>query len=149
NPGITISWGRMEGLRFKSSTPDEDDLRSFLTIFRKFISDRELVFLYRVYNICQQHITSDTVKGYLIRSREIWKDALKHTGIKLTINRKEFTPEYVTDLWINGYYFHDDAEKITVLKSLLPHERMLVKNQFLNVVVDATRQVFYVGNVVT
>jgi len=149
NPGITISWDRMKGLRFQSREPDEEDLRSFLLTFRQFISEGEPVFLNRTYTLCQRHLASDELKGYLVESREAWRQAQRSSGIKLVINKQELTPESVTDLWINGYYFHGDHEKLSRLKQLLPHEGMLVRNQFLSYLVDATRQVMYVGNVVT
>lgn len=149
NPGITISWDRMSGLQFKSREPDEEDLRSFLLTFRQFVSDKEPVFLNKIYNICQRDIRSDKLKVRLSESRAAWKLAQKRSGLKLIFNGRELTPEYVTDLWINGYYFHNDEAKISKLKSLLPHEKMLVRNQFLNFLVDATRQAFYIGNIIT
>jgi len=148
NPGITIKWDRMRGLRFKSREPNEDSLRSFLLTFRQFILNDEPVFLYRIYNLCQKHLTSDKLKNYLSESREIWKKAHKSADITLIYNNQELTPEDVTDLWINGYYFHSDMDKLRILKQLLPHERMLIKNQFLNFLLDATRQVLYVDNII-
>ena len=149
NPAISIQWNNMQGLRFNSREPDEDDLRSFLITFRQFISVKEPVFLYIIYQLCQLHLISDELKGCLIKSREAWKKAQKNTGIKLTINGLELTPEYVTDLWINGYYFHNNSKKMFELKRLLPQESMLVRNHFLNFLVDATRQILYVSNIIT
>ncbi len=149
NPAISIQWNNMQGLRFNSREPDEDDLRSFLITFRQFISAQEPVFLYSIYKLCQLHLISDELKGCLIKSREAWKKVQRNTGIKLTINGLELTPEYVTDLWINGYYFHNDSKKMFELKRLLPHESMLVRNHFLNFLVEATRQILYVSNIIT
>lgn len=148
NPGITINWNKMQGLRFKSREPDEENLRSFLLTFRQFISNNEPVFLYKIYNLCQKHLINDKLKEYLIKSREAWKQAQKSTGIILKYNERELTPEYITDLWINGYYFHSDINKLHILNHLLPHERMLIKNQFLNFLLDAARQVIYVSNII-
>lgn len=149
NPAITVQWNNMQGLQFNSSEVDEEDLRSFLITFRQFISPKEPVFLQHIYNLCQRCLASDELKGYLIKSREAWKKAQRNTGIKLIIKGKEITPEDVTDLWINGYYFHNDSEKMAMLKRLLPHESMLVRNHFLNFLVDATRQILYVSNIIT
>jgi len=148
NPGITIKWNRMQGLRFKSREPNEENLRSFLLTFRQFILDDEPVFLYRIYNLCQKHLTSDKLKNYLSKSREIWKQSLKSADVTLIYNRRELTPEYITDLWINGFYFHSDMNKLRILNQLFPHERILVKNQFLNFLLYATRQVLYVDNII-
>ncbi len=149
NPGITISWNKMQGLRFESREPDEEDLRSFLITFRQFVSNKDPVFLGHIHNLCQQYVISDELRGYLIESREAWKKAQRSTGLKLVYNEREFTPEYVADLWINGYYFHNDTKKRLALTRLLPHEGMLVRNQFLNFLVDTTRIVLYVSNIIT
>ena len=37
-PGIRLRWDAFEGLRFQSSQPDEEALRSFLLTFRQFVS---------------------------------------------------------------------------------------------------------------
>lgn len=148
NPGLTIKWDRMSGLRFESREPDEEDLRSFLITFRQFISDDEPVYLNRIYNLCQQFLTGDDLKGYLVQARAAWKETQKRSGLRVVLNGRELTPEFVTDLWINGYYFHNDGEKRAVLKRLVPHERMLVRYCFLDFLVEATRQVLYVANVV-
>lgn len=149
NPSITIKWDRMQGLRFESKEPNEEHLRSFLITFRQFISNEEPVFLYRIHNLCQQYLTSDELKGYLVTARKAWKETQKNTGLKLIFSGHELTPEYVTDLWINGFYFHNDQKKRSILKSLLPHERMFVRNQFLNFLMEGTRQVLYLSNIIT
>ena len=87
--------------------------------FGQFISNNEPVFLYKIYNLCQKHLINDKLKEYLIKSREAWKQAQKSTGIILKYNERELTPEYITDLWINGYYFHSDINKLHILNHLL------------------------------
>jgi len=148
NPSFSMKWDRMSGTRFESEEPDADDLRSFLMIFRRFISDREQLHLFKIYNICLKHLMSGTLKDNLFEAREAWKNELKRGGIHLTFNDRDIRPEYLTDLWINGYYFHDDAEKLRKLMSLLPHENMLVKHIFLDHVIGATRQVLYVAFII-
>ena len=149
NSSITMKYEAEKGLHFQSVHPDEEYFRSFLLTFRKFVSEKEPIYLNRIYNICQQYLTNEKHKEYLVKSRNIWKDALKSSGFKLTLNGKEMSPEVVTDLWINGYYFHDDIEKVNTLNGMLPHERMLIKNQFENFIIEAVRVVLYVGNIVT
>ncbi|HDZ01485.1 MAG TPA: hypothetical protein ENH52_08490 [Nitrospirae bacterium] len=149
NSSITIKYEAEKGLHFQSVHPDEEYFRSFLLTFRKFVSEKEPIYLYRIYNICQQYLTNEKDKEYLVKSRNIWKDTLKSSGLKLILNGREMSPEVVTDLWINGYYFHDDIEKVNALNGMLPHERMLIKNQFENFIIEAVRVVLHVGNVVT
>jgi hypothetical protein len=148
NPGFTISWNRIQGLRFSSKEPDETCLRSFLITFRQFVTEREPVFIFKIYNICQKHLTGDKLKEYLFKSRKAWINSLKTTGIMLVYNNREMSPESINDLWINGYYFHSDERKYLFLRSLLPYERMLIRSIFLNFLLDATKQVLYINNII-
>lgn len=147
--GLTIRASSTEGMSFSSQEPDEEDLRSFLLSFRQFILNDDPVYLFKIYNLCQKHITSDKLKKYLVQSREAWKKGLKKGGINLIFNEREITPEYVIDLWINGWYFHNDIEKLTKLQRLLPHEHMLVRQHFLSSLLEATWHVLYVAHIVT
>ena len=71
SPNITIKLDRMEGSRFISKEPNEEDLRSFLLTFRQFVSPKEPVFLNRIYNLCQKAITSEMLRDYLILGLEL------------------------------------------------------------------------------
>jgi hypothetical protein len=63
------------------------------------------------------------------------------------IRGKEITPEYATDLWINGYYFHI-TQKLEELKTFTgPFENLLVRNRFLNNVYDATMYALNLRNI--
>lgn len=145
---FSMRWNRVEGLQFASREPNEEDLRSFLLTFRQFISNDEPIYLFRIYNLCQQHLTSDAFKGYLIESRKIWKRQLQKGGFYLTYNGREVTPEQVTDLWINGYYFHNDPSKLRMLRNLLPHEQMVLRFLFLEHILASAQQVMYVSFII-
>ena len=69
--------------------------------------------------------------------------------MRLVIREKEITPEYATDLWINGYYFHT-TQKLDELKAFTgPFEAALVRNRFLNHVYDATMYALNLRNIAT
>jgi len=147
NPGLSVKWDRMQGLRFESSEPDEEDLRSFLLTFRQFVSPKEPVHLLHIYNVCREVLTSDELKGYLVQSRAVWKRALKNAGIDLTIDDVKMTPEHVADLWINGVYFHNDDDNRREIERLVPYEK-LHKFVFLDYLTEGTRQVMYTASVI-
>ena len=149
NPGISIRYERMRGTIFESREPDEEDLRSFLLTFRQFVSNDEPIFLSSIYNLCRQCLTSGELKGYLVQSRDAWKRALRGRGFKIVFDEGRVTPEEVADLWINGWYFHSDNEKMRRLKSLIPEQQIMARWLFLDFVAEATRQVFYVRNLIT
>jgi hypothetical protein len=116
--------------------------------FRQFVSDEEPVYLYRIYNVCQKNITSDELKGYLIEGRKAWRRSLTHGGFKLVWNDTEFQPEKVLDLWINGVYFHNDSAKREFLNHIAPHQKMLLRQVFLNALADGARQVLFVNHII-
>ena len=137
-----------QGVEFKSSDPDDEDLRSFLTVFRQFISNDEPVNLRRIHSLCYQHMTSDKLKARLIEAREGWKRNLINRGFVLDIDGHEFTPEQLTECWINGFYFHNDIEQFNMLRRLAPHARLLARNFFLNHIVGTTGVILYYGHVI-
>ena len=148
NASFNINWDHAQGTIFQTHEPDEDDLRAFLLTFRQFISNDEPVYLFKIYSLCYQHITNEELKANLVESRRSWQQELRQGGIRLNLKGRDISPEEVTNLWVNGYYFHNDHEKMLMLKSLLPHEHMLVRHIFLDHMIEATRRVMYVGRIV-
>jgi hypothetical protein len=143
---FSINWNHMQGLRISITQHDEEDLRSFLMGFRKFVSQGEPTHLDRIYNICRQSIRSDQLQEGLVQSRAAWRAAQRGGGIKIVFNERNLTPTLVMDLLVNGYYFHNDSRKAAALQEIWPNP--ITQFTFNNFLVDATRQVFYVGNVV-
>ena len=143
---FTVSFDRMKGMSIRVNEVDEEDLRAYLTGFRKFISEGEPVFLNHIYNLLDQRLTSPDLKQQLRESRAYWKEAFKGKGMKVTFNERDLTPEYVMDLLINGEIFHTDWQKRQTLRSIWPTE--LTRFMVNNLIVEATRVLFYVGNVV-
>ncbi len=143
---VSLQSDRMNGLTFSSKQPDEELLRSFLLTFRRFISKTETVFLFTIFSLCQKHLLSDKLKGYLIDARQKWSQQIRvgKTGnIQFNQTGKFLTPEYVTDLWINGYYFHDSPDKLRELQELLSRDTFLARHIFLDHLVQASRFISY------
>src|ERR671931_2437787 len=154
HPGVSIHGHCLEEgegpweLSFVPHELDADNLRSCVTIFRPFISQDEPVYLLSIYNLCHQYLTHEQFKTYLAKSREIFARECKSSCIVLNLNEQEMTPAYVSDLWINGYYFHYDEQIALFLRRLAPVDQILVKNQFLFFLVGAITQVLYVDDVI-
>lgn len=127
--------------------PDEEDLRSFLLTFRQFVSDSEPIFLPRVLGAAMRHTPKAKYGLGLKSARDAYLQALRQSAIALELNQTEITPESALRLWINGWYFHNDEDKRALLKSLGPHETLLMKKHLLDAVIriseiiDYTRQV--------
>ena len=126
--------------------PDNDDLRSYLMAFRKFLLKRDPTFIGYVFGIAHRHITNEEFVARLAAAREKWNDAMKKGNVVYKVNDDQLTPELVMDLWINGGYFHDDLEKDGRLQELVrvPMSRWL----FLDSVVTASKVIRLAGRVV-
>lgn len=146
--GYTLKYDQTAGMSFESREPDEEDLRSFLLTFRRFVAQGDPVNIGRIHNIADRRVTSDDLRRHLREAREHWRRDVQVGGMSLVFNGKQISPEYVADLFINGHYFHDEPDKRAKLVSLTePLEYLLVRHHFLNFIVDGARQVFYVANV--
>jgi hypothetical protein len=100
-------------------TPDEEDMRSYLLEFRKFLMNDEPIFFDRVINQairCMQLNTtpSDTAKHaahlkILMQWRNAWRQEYRKKYYVI-IDDKELTAEATTALAFYGGIFHDTDE---------------------------------------
>jgi hypothetical protein len=133
---------------FRSLQPNEDLLRSYLMTFRKFISKNEPVHVGHVHGLCHRHFTSDELKTRIRECQDGWKRTITQAGFKMDLYGKQYSSEHLADLWINGHYFHNDPEKEKELSRYAPPATFMVRQEFLNFVVEATRVVGSTGYVV-
>lgn len=119
--------------------PDELDFMAYLSIFRHFISEKEDVFLSHILNICSLRLTSDVMKQNVAHLRESYKQVKQHNGMHLIVNGRQLTPLQVTDIYINGKYFHNDLEYQQQLDSLNPFKSNLLRSRFLNFVINTSK----------
>ena len=151
NSQFTIRWDTVsQRLSYHALEPDEEDLRSFLLLFRQFISKKEPVFINRIFSDCLRFLGSDELKDELNKAKGEWKRVLTGmAGFKMVVDSQNLTPEYVLDLWINGEYFHNDPEKARELRRLMTDQIPLVRIQLLSALPSLTQVILYIGNVVT
>lgn len=149
---LSFNFDRTKGLSLSSEQPDEELLRSFLLTFRRFISEKEAVFLFRIFNLCQQCLSSDKLKEHLIEARQHWSRELRggKTGnVRFNLSGQNVNPEYITDLWINGFYFHDSPQKLRELEQLLSNHSLLVRHIFLDHILQAVKYISYTRFIIT
>ena len=127
--------------------PDEEDLRSYLVIFRHFLLKREPVFLYRVFNLCEKALTSEPHKVRARSARVGLKTATVGSGIALINQEKDLTPEDALDLLLNGLYFHSDPKHREYLASVPSFLMPMVKFSFLTAVVGVAEVIRYTARV--
>ena len=107
-------------VELESTEPDEEDLRSFLMAFRKFILRREPTYLPRVRHLLKEAIEDDELQVRLDDIGRRWEQAKKSIGLNFVNNGEIVTPETMLEWWIYGEYFHDDDEKAAALGALDP-----------------------------
>ena len=93
----TVTWRR----------PDEEDFRSFLVDLRPFIADGEPVFLDRVFNLIERHVTNPRLREEARLSRKILGDVRDGADLHL----EDRTPAQIADAFIDGTFHVDPAAR--------------------------------------
>ncbi len=125
-----FSWNAADGkFVYTSDEPDEEDFRSFLLLFRQFISNNEPINTNKVFNDCELNLSDAKIIDEIRKLRAEWNRQFRTmSDFEIVIDGKSLTSEYVLDLWINGFYFHNDANKSEKLDELtkgqMPFTRM-------------------------
>jgi hypothetical protein len=133
---------------FRSLQPNEDLLRSYLLVFRRFISKNEPIFIGYIHGLCRKHFTSDELMSHIEACQRGWKQTLAQAGIRMNLDGRETSSEHIADLWINGHYFHEDPAKAEELKQYVPPAIFMVRQEFLNFVIESTRVIGGTGHTI-
>jgi len=125
-----------EGIATKLDQPDEDAVRSFLLTFRQLVSEKEPLFLGRVYGVCYRHFEDEARKDQIKQAKKIWSSVQRGRGSSIVINGVEFAGVKIFDVWVNGWYFHSDADYKQLLDQVPPMVRELFRAQFISFIID-------------
>src|SRR6266700_5632182 len=128
--------------------PDESDVREYLLTFRSFVSENEDVFLNRIFNICLRRLTSDEMKQSLTQARQSFEQAKQNNGIIFQLNGKHLTPLQITNMYLDGKYFHNDLEYQRQLDSMSPPVADFPRTYFLHFIIHTTDIIIHVYNIV-
>lgn len=123
--------------------PDEEHVRSFLLDFRKLaVLQGSSVLVTKVCDTCYKALPADSdLRQRLVDWRRTWIQTQKQFTEGIRIGDQGVSPEMWADLWINGYYFHDDPVKRRQLEAMFGGMLALAKVNFLNYVINATREI--------
>ena len=119
--------------------------------WRKFFLKREApINLDSILNLGHLCITNDEYRERLSEARAVSKEVRTRPFMALQVNGKTLTPEETADVWINATMFHEDEEKTVVLEQMTPESfaAVLFERGFLDYVIDMTRIILYVGEVI-
>jgi hypothetical protein len=133
---------------FRLWGPDEEDLRSFLSLFRQFTLKREPIFVRTIYKLCNRLLEpDDPLREHFTNWKRTWNETAREITEGVQFTGHKVSPEELADLWINGYYFHSDTVKRQRLKEHFPHLTPAQAN-FQTYVTNATRAIDHLGHLV-
>lgn len=148
--GFTFNYTKDVGAKWIVRGPNSEEVDVLVRRLRPFLLEKEPTHLGKVHNLCQQVIRSDQLRGWLIDARAVWKDFQRRGFFQLEIDGRNYTPERVMYLFINGWLFHSDNEdNVRELARLRTGFGEPISQQmFHDYLLEATRQATYVGAVV-
>ncbi len=107
-------WDEAAGdVRFLCDRGDEEDLRSLMLDLRKFVSNKEDVFLNKIFNLLWlMTADQDRLRTEVQHLRQSWKSAQNDTECVVMPDRGlwSLSPLECWDLWVNGGLFHNDQD---------------------------------------
>ena len=108
NLKMKVGYSQEKGFYTELDELEENEIRSVLVIVRQFVSDNEPIYLRWICPYLVKFTNDKPSRDYLDYTFNYWKKAIKSGDGIITINKKQYTPEYVLKMYINGYYFHSD-----------------------------------------
>ena len=125
---IEINWNSdSDSLQSKLKNHDTDDLRSFLTIFRKFTANTSDLQVNKIYKLCPHYLSDIELKKLIADDFEVWRNIQnksewdeKRISLKFKLDGKEYLPKEFAEKWMNGFVFHDSLEAKSFFKDLSP-----------------------------
>jgi len=110
-----IQFDNLNGI-ITTDFPDKDELRSLVTLVRFCLIQSNSIYYEKIFGILKRHSIGET-KSYLKDMAEIFYRSINSDGLMVHINGREYNDKQIFDMWLNGYYFHDDREKNDELRS--------------------------------
>lgn len=126
----------------KTCLPREEQLRSFLLIFRNFYSPRERIQFPKICRILIDNLENEDVKKKVGDVQVVYDQTLARSPLLLVDNDIPITPEEVLRWWLYGYYHHTDGEKREKVERW-GFVAGLTKMQFVSTVFDLAKCVIW------
>lgn len=131
-------------------TPLELDLwRSFLVTYRLFTMDKEVVFLAKVLRDAANHVHDEELRESIQYLRQRWRAGRGSRPVKIEVNHQEMTGRRLSDLWINGHYFHTTNPDLAAeLRALPVYVRDILHGFFQSYTIEVTNIVLALAKII-
>jgi len=123
NLSLEMSYKANEPFRTRFDGPDLHDVKAALLDLRPFILQGEPTHFFSICNILYTNTADDAVAARVAQFREAWAKLVQKNGpppggMSMKVNDRELSACDITDMWLNGEFFHADIEKVGLLESL-------------------------------
>ncbi len=128
---------------------DRDDFRSFATLFRKLVANREPTQLFRIMNIIKPFCPVEHQGSFKEIKAELNREA-EQPPIGIAIGRMgeeiNYTPKFICDVFFNGMIFHSDPHLQDDVARILDFEPfvMVAFLRYTSIVVNVATKYAYV-----
>lgn len=129
-----------------TTTPDEDQLRAFLLVFRNFYAPNEKINFLKICDILEHTIKDVRLKRNIIRVREVYREILNRSPLTLVENSSTISPEILIRRWIYGYYHHTDELKRQEIE-VWGFAKGLTKVEFISELLNLSKCIIWTGKV--
>lgn len=129
-----------------TSLPREEQLRSFLLVFRNFYSPGEEIHFPKVCRILINNLEDEDMKKKISNVNAIYDQTLAKSPVLLIENSNLLTPNDVVRRWLYGFYHHTDTEKRAKVDGW-GFAAGLLKMEFISTVFNLARCVIWLSQI--
>jgi hypothetical protein len=144
---LTVNWSVGQPWTWTTTEPTPDVLKSLLMDLRPLVVPGESINLRAIFSIGERRLQKDEHRRALREGATAWNNAHRQGAIALKVNERDLSPERVMDLWINGYYFHEEPRKRAELEALVPEAGILTRHMFMEFVYRSIECVIWTASV--
>jgi hypothetical protein len=119
NTSFKVSASQQDGIRIKTSAPEEEELMAFLHLMRRFILHKEAASYNRITALIKRRIENDQIRSMVKLQRKIYEGKKLQELVKISFNEELLNSESKLLEWLNAFEYHNDREKIKNMESLL------------------------------
>jgi len=106
------------GPRIVIEVPSQDVIGSYLMALRKFYMQKEPTWVLRIIGIAMRIEAPQAFKEIVEIVKNMYLQTLKVSPIGLCLDKKEYTPKNIIDVYFNGELFHSDEKKMAELAKI-------------------------------
>jgi hypothetical protein len=125
---------------------DEENLIAFAAVLRPFTLRSESLYIPRILNSLERESDSEQETSMIQHLRTEWRHRLARGAMDVADAHEAITSQDVKNLVENGYYFHQDPDKWSLLEGLSPAKLAIVVFRLIEVLMSLAHVVSRVAD---